>query len=58
MIYETINYFKEGYGNIINIEVMLSKQVKIPDQVIPKALMIAMNYLIENLEITDQEEPE
>jgi hypothetical protein len=50
-----INYFKDGYGNIINIEIMLSEQVKIPGQVINKALMIAMNYLLENLETTDQE---
>lgn len=54
----SINYFKDGYGNIINIEIMLSEQVIIPEQVIYKALIIAMNYLIENLEITDQESAE
>lgn len=54
MITTNINYFKDGYGNIINIEIMLSEQVKIPGQVINKALIIAMNYLLENLETTDQ----
>ena len=53
-----INYFKDGYGNIINIEIMLSEQVKIPGQAINKALMIAMNYLIENMETEEKESAE
>lgn len=40
------------------IEIAFSDKVKIPETAINKALMIAMNYLIENMEITKQESAE
>lgn len=59
MIHRRINYSSESYGNsVINIEVTLSDNVKIPESAINKALMIAMNYLLENMETDKQEEPE
>lgn len=53
-----INYSLNGYTSDLCVEVMLSDKVKIPQEAVNKALMIAMNYLIENLEIVKQEEPE
>lgn len=58
MTYRKISCTLEGYDDDLIVEVDLSKKVKIPKAVINKALMIAMNYLIENMEIADQEEPE
>lgn len=55
MLVRRINYSNESYESSINIEAILSDEVKIPEQAINKALMIAMNYLIENIE-TDKEE--
>ena len=52
----TITYSNGSYFKGINIEIFVDDELKIPDQVINKALMIAMNYLIENLETTDKEE--
>ena len=52
-----INYSREGYITDITVEVLIG-DVKIPEQAINKALMIAMNYLIENIETDKQEESE
>lgn len=41
--------------NIIHIEIRVHDIYKIPDSAINKALMIAMNYLMENME-TEVEE--
>lgn len=40
------------------IEIAFSDNVKISEQTVNKALMIAMNYLLENMEIYEQEAPE
>lgn len=55
MVVRGINYSGEGYESSISLKVILSDEVKIPEQAINKALIIAMNYLIENIE-TDKEE--
>lgn len=51
-------YRRISYGNEVTVEIETTDNVKIPDVAINKALMIAMNYLLENLETSDQEEPE
>lgn len=53
-----IDYSLDGYCRDIKVEILLSDNVKIPESAINKALMIAMNYLIENLETAEQEAPE
>lgn len=59
MIHRRINYSSESYENsIINVEATLSDNAKIPEEAVNKALMIAMNYLLENIETDRQEEPE
>lgn len=45
-------------GKIINAEIQAHDDYKISDSVINKALMIAMNYLMENLETKEQESAE
>ena len=51
-----INFVNDRYYNDdVTIEVYISNGIKITDEAINKALMIAMNYLIENIE-TDKEE--
>lgn len=50
MVVRRINYSDEGYESSISLDVILSDEVKIPEQAINKALIIAMNYLIENIE--------
>lgn len=57
MMVRRINYSIESYENI-NVEICLSEDLKISEQTINKSLMIAMNYLLENLETTDQESAE
>ena len=47
-----------SYGNDVIVEIEITDNVKIPDESVNKALMIAMNYLLENMETTEQEEPE
>jgi hypothetical protein len=54
----TIKYSLNGQSTDLIVEIMLSYQVKIPEPAINKALMIAMNYLLENMETTEHEEPE
>lgn len=53
-----IDYSLDGYCRDIKVEILLSAKVKIPESAINKALMIAMNYLIENLETVEQESAE
>lgn len=52
MAYRKISCILEGYGYDLSVK------AKIPEAVINKALMTTMNYLIENMEIADREEPE
>ena len=51
----TIKYSLNGYSTDLTVEIMLSDQVKIPEPSINKSLMIAMNYLMENMETEEQE---
>lgn len=51
-------YRRISYGNDVTVEIEITDNVKISDEAVNKALMIAMNYLIENMEIVKQEEPE
>ena len=53
-----INYSIDGYRKILSAEISLADNVKIPETAINKALMIAMNYLIENMETDKQESAE
>ena len=39
------------------IDVYIPDDIKIPETAINKALMIAVNYLIENMETEEHEEP-
>lgn len=50
-----IDYSLDGYCRDIKIEIILSAKVKIPESEINKALLIAMNYLFENMEIVEIE---
>lgn len=52
-----IIYSLDGYSRYrdLQIEIAFSDKVKISEKTVNKALMIAMNYLIENME-TDNEE--
>lgn len=53
-------YSLDGYSRTrdLVIEIAFSDNVKISEQTVNKALMIAMNYLIENMETDKQGEPE
>ena len=53
-------YSLDGYSRTrdLVIEIAFSDNVKIPETAINKALMIAMNYLIENMETDKQESAE
>lgn len=55
MMVRRINFSNESYESTISIDVILSDDVKIPEAAVNKALMITMNYLIENMETEDQE---
>lgn len=57
-MHRIINYLFNGYQKSVTVEISVSENVKIPEQTINKALMIAMNYLIENMETDKQEAPE
>lgn len=52
-----IKFTNENFKTIC-ISVKVEEGFKIADSVINKALMIAMNYLIENMETEDQESAE
>ena len=54
----TIKYSLNGYNTDLTVEIMLSDRVKIPEPSINKSLMIAMNYLMENMETEEQESAE
>lgn len=58
MIGRRINYSNKSGDKTINVEIILSDNIKIPEAAANKALMIAMNYLIENMEIDKQESAE
>nr|UWF90120.1 MAG: hypothetical protein [Bacteriophage sp.] len=58
MSYRKTSLIIDGYDNDITVEIGLSEKAKISEPVINKALMIAMNYLLENLEPTEQESAE
>lgn len=51
-----INYIISAM-NVVQIDICVHDDYKIPDSAVNKALMIAMNYLMENME-TEEEEPE
>lgn len=55
-----ITYSLDGYSRSrdLQIEIAFSDNVKISEQTVNKALMIAMNYLLENTETDKQEAPE
>lgn len=58
MISRKLGLLIDRYSNYINLDVSISDGIKIPEPTINKALMIAMNYLIENVVTEEQEEPE
>lgn len=47
-------YHRISYGNDVTVEIEITDKTKIAESAINKALMIAMNYLIENLETDEQ----
>lgn len=53
-------YSLDRYSHIrdLAIEIAFSDNVKISEQTVNKALMIAMNYLLENMETDKQESAE
>ena len=55
-----ITYSLDGYfrSRDLQIEIAFSDNVKISEQTVNKALMIAMNYLLENMETDKQESAE
>ena len=57
-MFHKINYSIGGYTNDITVEVRSSDKVKIPDETINKALIVAMNYLLDNMETNEQESAE
>ena len=58
MAHRNFNYSLGNYASDITLDLRLSDRVKISDEVIDIALMIAMSHLIENMETEEQEEPE
>lgn len=57
-MHRIINYSFDGYQKVVSVELSIADSVQIPEQTINKALMIAMNYLLENMETDKQKEPE
>lgn len=53
-----INYSLNGLCNDLTVEILFSKNVKITESAINKALMIAINYVIENMVTEDKESAE
>lgn len=55
-----ITYSLDGYSRSrdLQIEIVFSDDVKLSEQTVNKALMIAMNYLLENMETDKQESAE
>lgn len=58
MSYRKIGYQVTSCTNDLTVEVGISDSIKIPESAVNKALMITMNYLLENMETDKQEEPE
>lgn len=59
MAHRKFTYSLGNYNDDITLDLRLSDRVKISDEVIDTALMFAMNELMKNLELTEeQEEPE
>lgn len=58
MVSRKLGLFIDGCFDSVKIDVSISDDIKIPETAINKALMIAMNYLLENMETTEHEEPE
>ena len=58
MAYRKSSFTIEGYDNDITVEIGLSEKANIPESAINKALMIVMNYLLENMETDKQESAE
>lgn len=58
MICRRVNYSNKSGDKTINVEIILSDNIKIPESAANKALMIAMNYLIENMETEEHESAE
>jgi hypothetical protein len=59
MTHRNFNYSLGNYTDDITLDLRLSDRIKISDEVIDTALMITMNELMKNLELTEeQEEPE
>lgn len=58
--YSLDTYSVDGYSRSrdLEIEIAFSDNVKISEQAVNKALLIAMNYLIENMESTEHESAE
>ena len=54
MDHRVVDYSLDGYCRDIKVEIILSAKVKIPESDINKALLIAMNYLFENMEIEEE----
>lgn len=52
-----VKYVNENFKTLL-VSVKVEEGFKIPDSVINKALMIAMNYLMENMEIEEEESAE
>lgn len=50
--------YVDNYAHVIQLEINAHDDYKIPKSVINKALMIAMNYLMENMETEDKESVE
>lgn len=57
-MHRIINCSFGGYQKSVSVEIGVSDNVQIPEQAISKALMIAMNYLLENMETEGQESAE
>lgn len=55
MMTHEIRYSLTGYSTDLTVEVTWSEKVKISDKTINKALMISMNYLMENMETEEYE---
>ena len=53
-----IDYSLDRYCRNIKVEIMISDDANIPESAVNKALMIAINYLIENMETEEVESAE
>ena len=58
MAYHKSSLKLERYNGDITVEIGLYENSKRSEESVNKALVIAMNYLLENMETDKQEEPE